>query len=92
VLLGVRPHAAGEDDASLRWLRGGYTPVEGVREYFGWLAANEAAGTGKRGFGISIGDVDVSGFEYVGVVRVEVRLAAQATIESSVHCRQNERD
>ncbi len=47
-------HAAGEDDASVRWLSGGYAPVEGVREYFGWLAANEAAGSGKRGFGIWI--------------------------------------
>lgn len=45
-------HCAGEDELTVRWLTGGYGDVEGTIQYFEWLAANAAAGAGKRGFGI----------------------------------------
>jgi len=45
-------HCAGEDEATVRWLTGGYGTVEGTAAYFDWLAGNAAAGQGKRGFGV----------------------------------------
>ncbi|MBI4939698.1 MAG: GNAT family N-acetyltransferase [Actinobacteria bacterium] len=45
-------HCAGEDDETVRWLTGGYGTVEGTCAYFDVLAANAAAGSGKRGFGV----------------------------------------
>jgi RimJ/RimL family protein N-acetyltransferase len=45
-------HCAGEDELTVRWLTGGYGDVAGTVEYFEWLAANAAAGTGKRGLGV----------------------------------------
>lgn len=48
----VEAHCAGEDEATVRWLTGGYGTIEGTRQYFDWLAENAAAGQGKRGFGV----------------------------------------
>lgn len=45
-------HRAGEDELTVRWLTGGYGTEAGTRDYFDWLAANAAAGLGKRGFGV----------------------------------------
>ncbi|MEA4945212.1 MAG: GNAT family N-acetyltransferase [Propionicimonas sp.] len=45
-------HCAGEDEATVRWLTGGYGTIEGTRAYFDVLAENAAAGRGKRGFGV----------------------------------------
>jgi RimJ/RimL family protein N-acetyltransferase len=45
-------HCAGEDELTVRWLTGGYGDVEGTAEFFEGLAANAAAGVGKRGFGV----------------------------------------
>lgn len=45
-------HHAGEDEQTVRWLSGGWAPVEGVRSYFEWLARNAAEGRGKRAFGV----------------------------------------
>ncbi|MFI5732339.1 GNAT family N-acetyltransferase [Kribbella sp. NPDC051587] len=45
-------HCAGEDELTVRWLTGGYGDVEGTAGYFEELAANAAAGVGKRGLGI----------------------------------------
>jgi len=36
----------------VRWLTGGYGTVEGTAAYFDWLARNQEAGQGKRGFGV----------------------------------------
>jgi RimJ/RimL family protein N-acetyltransferase len=43
---------AGEDEATVRWLTGGYGTVEGTQDYFRMLADNAQAGRGKRGFGV----------------------------------------
>ena len=45
-------HCAGEDEQTVRWLTGDYGTVEGTADYFDRLAANAAAGEGKRGFGV----------------------------------------
>ena len=45
-------HCAGEDEQTVRWLTGGYGTVEGTAAYFDWLARNQEAGQGKRGFGV----------------------------------------
>jgi RimJ/RimL family protein N-acetyltransferase len=43
---------AGEDESTVRWLTGGYGTIAGTRAHFDALAANAAAGRGKRGFGV----------------------------------------
>lgn len=48
-------HCAGEDELTVRWLTGGYGTVEQTIEHFDQLAANAAAGVGKRGFGVWVG-------------------------------------
>jgi RimJ/RimL family protein N-acetyltransferase len=48
-------HCAGEDDRTVRWLTGAYGTVAGTADYFDRLAANAAAGQGKRGFGVWLG-------------------------------------
>lgn len=45
-------HAAGEDDESVKWLSGGYAPIERVRDYLSGLEDNYRRQRGKRGFGI----------------------------------------
>jgi RimJ/RimL family protein N-acetyltransferase len=50
-------HCAGEDELTVRWLTGGYGDVAGTIAYFQWLADNEAAGAGKRGYGVWLGDL-----------------------------------
>lgn len=45
-------HCAGEDELTVRWLTGGYGTLAGTRAHFDRLAANAAAGRGKRGFGV----------------------------------------
>lgn len=49
-------HCAGEDEQTVRWLTGGYGTEAGTADYFDWLAANAAAGRGKRGFGVWLDD------------------------------------
>lgn len=45
-------HAAGEDDESVKWLSGGYAPLERVRQYLASLEDNYRRQSGKRGFGV----------------------------------------
>ena len=45
-------HCEGEDELTVRWLTGGYGDVAGTTEYFHWLAQNQAAQAGKRGYGV----------------------------------------
>ncbi len=45
-------HCAGEDELTVRWLTGGHGTVEETIEHFDRLAANAAAGVGKRGYGV----------------------------------------
>jgi RimJ/RimL family protein N-acetyltransferase len=52
----VAAHCAGEDDATVRWLTGGYGTVEGTLEHFATLARNAEAGSGKQGFGVWMGE------------------------------------
>lgn len=48
----VAAHNAGEDDLTVRWLTGAPGTVETTLAHFRRLAANAAAGAGKRGFGV----------------------------------------
>lgn len=50
--LDIPAHCAGEDEATVRWLTGGYGTAESTRAHFELLARNAAAGRGKRGFGV----------------------------------------
>lgn len=48
----IAAHNAGEDELTVRWLTGGYGTPATTRAHFDQLAANAAAGRGKRGFGV----------------------------------------
>lgn len=48
----IEAHNAAEDDQIVRWLTGERGTVESTRRHFEQLAANLAAGQGKRGFGV----------------------------------------
>lgn len=47
-------HLAGEDDATVRWLSGGRSTLEGTRRYLEHLAESARRGTGKQGFGVDL--------------------------------------
>lgn len=50
----IATHNAAEDDEIVRWLTGQRGTVESARRHFAELAANAAAGRGKRGFGVCV--------------------------------------
>ncbi len=45
-------HCAGEDEATVQWLTGGYGTVHTTKSYFDFLADNAERQQGKRGFGV----------------------------------------
>ena len=47
-------HHAGEDEATVRWLSGGRSTLEGTRQYLEHLAASGRSGTGKQAFGVDL--------------------------------------
>lgn len=49
-------HNAGEDEQTIRWLTGGRGTIETTIRHFDELAENARSGSGKRGFGIWLGD------------------------------------
>ena len=48
----VAAHNAGEDESTILWLNGRPSTYDSTRAHFRVLAANMAAGVGKRGFGV----------------------------------------
>lgn len=76
----IQAHCAGEDEATVRWLTGGYGTVSSTRAHFERLAANAAAGRGKRGFGVWLdgrlaGYVDCDPDDVDGLVDGEVNIS-----------------
>lgn len=51
----VAAHNAGEDQATVRWLTGGYGTVESTTAHFDRLARHALTGRGVRGFGVFSG-------------------------------------
>lgn len=76
----VDAHRAGEDEATVRWLSGGPSSGDETRAHFALLAANLAAGVGKRGFGVCVdgrlaGYVDVDPDIVDGLSRGDVNVS-----------------
>ena len=76
----VEAHNAGEDDLTVRWLTGGYGDVPGTTAHFETLAANAAAGRGKRGYGVWVdgrlgGYVDLDPDNRDGLVEGDVNIS-----------------
>lgn len=51
----VEAHNDGGDEATIKWLTGGYGTASRTLAHFQRLALNEAAARGKRGFGVWLG-------------------------------------